>query len=123
MTEILKSEYISRLKFKFVEILKATSVDDWKSLTGRDDGDEEYVGGDLLRLTGNLAGRSAGFVVKKVGQGIGDTVVYAATGIGNEIEKQTQAVGVGFVGACMNSVISGVGEGVGNTVKGGMLYF
>ena len=111
--------YISRIKLQFVTLMSAVSLQDWKYLTNRESGDDEFVEGDILRLTGNMAGRSVGYVVKKVGEGLGDGVSTLTTSIGNEFEKTTEFIGAGAVGARVNSLVSGVGDGVGNTVKGG----
>jgi len=116
--EMIKAFYSSNLKRKLFHLLAATSIDDWKSFAGREDGDETYLEGDILRLTGNLAGRSAGFILKKVGQGIGYGVVAGTAGLGNSIQQVTEVLGVGVVGAGVNSVVSGLGEGVGDTVQG-----
>lgn len=109
---------MSRMKFKLIEILKATSFNDWKSLSGRDNGMEEQIEGDLLRASGNLAGRSAGFVLKRLGQGLGGGVSLAASGFGDEIQRKSEIVGAGAVGATVNSLVTGLGGGVGNTVQG-----
>jgi hypothetical protein len=101
--------------------LTATSIDEWRLLSGRDDGKESYVEGDILRTTGNLAGRSAGYIVKKVGQGIGKGLSAGTAEVGNGIQTVSEAIGVGFLGAGVNSLVSGIGEGVGNTVEGGKL--
>merc|ERR1711957_35487 len=96
LVEILIAFYSSCLKTKLINLLSATSIDDWNSLSGREDGNEQYLEGDVLRVTGNMAGKSAGFILKQVGQGIG----------------------TGIVGAGVNSVVSGIGGGVGDTIKG-----
>jgi hypothetical protein len=75
--------------------------------------------GDILRATGNLAGRSANLVFKRVGQGIGDGVSNLTNTIGDGIEDATGKIGARKVGAGVNSVLSGVGDGVGKTFTGG----
>eukprot|EP00956_Cyclotella_meneghiniana_P044686 scaffold330952_cov89-Cyclotella_meneghiniana.AAC.1 len=85
-----------------VTLMTATSIQDWKYLTARESGGEEFIEGDLLRMTGNLAGRSAKFVLKKSGG----------------IQDVSETIGVGAVGAGVNSLVSGIGEGVSSTVKG-----
>jgi len=115
---MLSTVYISRLKRKAFSLLTAVSLKDWNYLTSREDGEEGYVEGDLLRLTGNVAGRSAGLILKRVGQGF-DQGVRAITGtIGDEIQYATEFVGAGAVGAGVNSAVTGVGEAVGAAVKG-----
>ena len=39
--------------------------------------------------------------------------------VGNGIQNVSEAIGVGVIGASVNSLVSGIGEGVGNTVEGG----
>jgi hypothetical protein len=75
--------------------------------------------GDILRATGNLAGRSGNFVFKRVGQGIGDGVSTITNRFGDGIENATGRIGARKVGAGVNSVLSGVGDGVGHTFTGG----
>ena len=77
--------------------------------------------GDILRATGNLAGRSANFVFKKVTAGLGDGLSNLTNNIGDGIEDATDKIGAGKIGSGVNNVISGVGSGVGKTVKGGKI--
>ncbi len=117
--DLFKAFYSSQMKSKIFTLLTATSIDEWKQLAGRDDGERGYLEGDLLRTAGNLTGKSAGFLVKKVGQGIGYGLTTGTAEVGNGIQNMTEAIGVGAVGAGVNSVISGIGGGVGSTVEGG----
>ena len=119
LIENFQAVYSSQMKFKLLTLLNSMTLQDWKYLTNRDEGGDEYVEGDIMRLTGNLAGRSAGFLLKKVGEGIGDGVSTLTGTIGNGIQDATELIGVGAVGAGVNSVVSGIGDGVGSTVKGG----
>lgn len=119
----VKAFYLSQIKKKLFILLTATSIDEWRLLSGRDDGKESYVEGDILRTTGNLAGRSAGYLVKKVGQGIGKGLSAGTAEVGNGIQTISEAIGVGAVGAGVNSLVSGIGEGVGSTVEGGKLDY
>ncbi len=77
-----------------------------------------HVEVDIMRTTGHLAGRSAGFLVKKVGQGIGQAFAVGTAEVGNGIKNVSEAIGVGVVGAGINSLVSGVCEGVDNAVEG-----
>jgi vacuolar protein sorting-associated protein 13A/C len=120
LVEKLVAVYFSRMKFKLVTLLSAASLQDWKFLAARDTGDDEYVEGDILRATGNLAGKSANLVFKRVGQGLGTGVSGFSRAVGNTIENSTERIGAGRVGAGVNSVVTGVGDGVGDTLTGGM---
>ena len=75
--------------------------------------------GDIFRATGNLAGKSASMVFKTVGKGIGNGVSNITHSLGDGIEDATGKIGARKLGAGVNSVISGVGDGVGKTVTGG----
>jgi len=57
LIEALSTVYVGRMKFKVVSLLSAASLQDWRYLAARDDGNDEYVEGDILRATGNLAGK------------------------------------------------------------------
>jgi len=118
LAESLGAVYASRMKFKVVTLLSAASLQDWKFLAARDNGDDQYVDGDILRATGNLAGKSASMVMRKVGRGIGDGVSNITHSLGDGIEDATGKIGARKIGAGVNSVISGVGDGVGNTLTG-----
>jgi hypothetical protein len=118
LIEIVTAVYVSRMKLKIMSILSATSFQDWKYLTDRSDGDDEFVDGDVLRATGNLVGKSANFIAKRVGQGLGVGVVTVTKKIGDGIENASEKVGARAVGAGVNSVVSGLGEGIGGTVIG-----
>jgi hypothetical protein len=102
-------------------LLTATSIDEWKQLAGRDDGKDSYVEGDILRMGGNLAGKSAGYIVKQVGKGIGSTLKTGTSELGRGIQNVTEVMGIGAVGAGVNSLVSGLGEGVSSTVEGGKI--
>ena len=115
---MLSTVYIARIKRKAFSLLTAVSLNDWNYLTSRDDGNEGYVEGDLLRLTGNVAGRGAGLLLKRVGQGVDEGLRAVTGGIGTEIQNATEFVGVGVVGEGVNSALTGLGEGVGSAVKG-----
>jgi hypothetical protein len=121
--ESLCAVYLSRMKFKLVTLITAASLQDWKYLAARDGGDDEFVEGDLLRATGNLGGRAAHHVLKKLGRGLGDGVSGLSHSIGAGIETTTERIGVGKLGVGVNSVVSGVGDGVGNTIAGGKSFF
>jgi vacuolar protein sorting-associated protein 13A/C len=118
LADTIKAVYTTQLKSKMVTLMTATSFQDWKYLTARESGGEEFIEGDLVRMTGNLAGRSAKFVLKKSGDIIGDSLVAVTSTIGDGIQEATESVGLGIVGAGVNSVVSGLGEGVSSGVKG-----
>jgi hypothetical protein len=123
LLESLAAVYISRMKFKLVTLLSAASLQDWRFLAARDTGDDEFVEGDILRATGNLAGRSANAVFEKVSRGLGNGVSDFSHAVGKGIETTTGKVGAGRVGAGVNSVVSGVGDGVGDALIGGECWW
>jgi vacuolar protein sorting-associated protein 13A/C len=118
LADTIKTVYVTQLKTKMVTLMTATSIQDWKYLTARESGGEEFIEGDLLRMTGNLAGRSAKFVLKKSGDFLGESVMAVTGTIGGGIQDVSETIGVGAVGAGVNSLVSGLGEGVSSTVKG-----
>ena len=118
LADTVKAVYTAQIKSKMLTLMTATSFQDWKYLTARDSGGEEFMEGDVLRMTGNLAGRSVKFVLKKSGDYVGDSVVNVTGAIGGGIQEATETVGLGQVGAGVNSVVSGLGEGVSSSVKG-----
>eukprot|EP00536_Pseudo-nitzschia_multiseries_P011592 jgi/Psemu1/206332/e_gw1.405.38.1 len=119
LIETLSTVYMGRMKYKFVSLLSAASLKDWRFLSGRDGGDDEYVEGDILRATGNLAGKSAGLVFKTVGRGVGGGVARATSIVGESIENASSKIGARKLGSGVNSIVTGVGKGVGATVSGG----
>lgn len=119
LVELLSTVYLSRMKLKFVTIMTAASFQDWKSLAARDGGDDEFVEGDILRVTGNLAGNTVNYVLRKAGRGLGQGVSAVTTTLGNEIENATGAIGARAVGTGISSIVTGVGDGVGSTISGG----
>jgi hypothetical protein len=119
VVELLSTVYISRVQSKLVTIMTAASFQDWKYLASRDVGDDEFMDGDILRVTGNLAGKTVGYVLRHAGRGIGDGVSNAASSVGQGIENVSAKMGVRIIGAGVNSMVTGVGEGVGDAVSGG----
>jgi len=118
LLETLSTVYVGRMKFKVVSLLSAASLQDWRYLAARDNGDDEYMEGDILRATGNLAGKSASVVFKKVGQGVGGGVIKLGEAIGDGIEDGTSRIGARQFGSGVSSVVNGLGHGVGDTVSG-----
>lgn len=116
--DTVKAVYTAQLKSKMVQLMTATSINDWKYLAARESGSEEFIEGDIFRVTGNLAGRSAKFVLKKSGDYIGDSLVAVTGVIGGGVQEATESVGLGQVGAGVNSVVTGFGVGVSKSVKG-----
>lgn len=49
LIESLVAVYVSRMKFKIVTILSASSLQDWRNLAAREEGDDEYVEGKLFQ--------------------------------------------------------------------------
>jgi hypothetical protein len=119
LLEILAAVYTARMKLKFVTILSAVSFQDWKSLASRESGDDDFQEGDIARVTGNLAGKSADIVFNKIGKGLGEGISSITSKLGDEIENSTGKVGAKSFGAGVNSVVTGIGDGVGDTLKGG----
>lgn len=116
--ELLKTHYVSKIKTKILSILTAASFQDWKYLASRQDGNDNYVEGDYLRATGNIAGSSVNYVLKHTGAGVGEGLSLVAHTIGDGIESATGAIGMRPLGAGVNSLVSGVGDGVGDTIAG-----
>ena len=50
IADTIKAVYKAQLKTKVVTLLTATNFQDWKYLTGRESGGEEYIQGDFLRV-------------------------------------------------------------------------
>jgi hypothetical protein len=119
LLEILAAVYMARVKLKFVTILSAVSFQDWKSLASRKNGDDDFQDGDIARVTGNLAGKSADMVFNKLGKGLGEGLSSITSKLGDEIENSSGKVGAKSFGAGVNSVVTGIGDGVGDTLKGG----
>lgn len=119
LIQILVAVYSQKMKYKVVSMLSAVSFEDWKNLAARDSGDDDFQDGDILRVTGNIAGGTAGYFAKRVGGGVGTGINAVTSALGNEIEEATDKVGARAVGAGVNSVVTGLGEGVGDTFKGG----
>jgi len=117
MSESIGTVYATRMKFKVLTLLSSASLKDWKFLAARE-GDDEYVDGDVLRATGNVAGMAAGALLGTVGQGLGGGVSKVTGALGDGIEDITGLVGARKVGAGINTVVSGVGDGVGSTLTG-----
>ena len=118
LVELLSTVYISRLKFKLINLLTAASFQDWKHMASRQEGDDEYLEGDIMRVTGNLAGRSANYILRKAGLGLGEGIRRATSTVGDGFESAATAVGARGLGSGVNSVVSGVGQGVGDTLTG-----
>ena len=110
LLEVVTAVYTSRMKLKIVSFLSAVSFHDWKLLALRDSGDDRYQGGDIARVTGNLAGKSADLVLRKVGQGLGNSMSTVASQLGNQIENATEMVGAKAIGVGVNSVVTGLGD-------------
>lgn len=117
--ENLFAVYMSRMKFKLVTLLTSASLQDWKYLAARGKGEDEYMEGDILRATGNLTGKASHIIFKRFGQTLGDGVSTFTRRFGDTIESASGMIGAGRVGAGMNSVVSGVGDGFGSAITGG----
>ncbi|KAL3944379.1 MAG: hypothetical protein SGBAC_001543 [Bacillariaceae sp.] len=117
LMESLGAVYASRMKFKVLTLLSSASLQDWKFLAARE-GNDAYVEGDELRATGNLAGMAAGALLGTVGRGLGGGVSGVTRTLGNGIEDVTGLVGARRLGAGVNLVVSGAGDGIGNTLTG-----
>jgi len=113
-----RAVYVSRMKYQLLTLITSVSIQEWKTLTARTEGGDEYVEGDVLRMTGHIIGRSAGYMFKKVGEGIGDGLSAVTGSFGENVEKSADMIGLGIVGGAVNSVVSGLGDGVSSSVKG-----
>ena len=83
---------------------------------------KHFFSGDELRATGNIAGMAAGALLGTVGRRLGSGVSNVTRTLGNGIEGATGLVGARKLGAGVNTVISGVGGSVGNTLNGGKVH-
>ena len=119
LLELLSTVYFSRIKMKMLTILSSATFQDWKELAARNEGDDAFVEGDILRVTGNLVGKTAGLFVRKAGTGLGKGVSLATGALGDGIESGTSVIGLQPVGAGVNSVVSGVGDAAAATITGG----
>ncbi|CAB9519551.1 protein sorting-associated protein 13A [Seminavis robusta] len=118
LIEILSAVYLSRMKLKVVTILAAASFGDWKNLASRDGGDDEFVDGDVLRVTGAVAGNSVAFALNKAGAGLHKSVTWGFDALGDNIENGAALLGAHDFGAGTKTVISGVGGAIGGTASG-----
>lgn len=116
--QLLQTVYVAKIKTKVLSILTSASFQDWKFLASRSDGNDDYVEGDYLRATGNIAGSSVNYVLKHAGHGVGGGLSMAANTFGDGIEFATGSIGLRPLGAGVNSLVSGVGDGVGDTIAG-----
>ena len=48
LRELIVAEYTKRLKSQVLALLQATTLQDWRNLTGRKDGKDDYVAGDVF---------------------------------------------------------------------------
>jgi len=117
--ELFIAEYTRRIKSQIFSLLRATSIQDWRNLTGREDGSDNYIAGDFFRSTGTLTGRSANFILKKSSSYVGIRISRGADSLGESIAKATDSIGAGEAGRRVSVVVSGLGQGVGDTVTGG----
>jgi len=117
--DTLKAVYIAQLRSKTLTLLSATNFQDWKYLAGRETGGDEYIRGDLLRVTGNLIGNLAGTIGGAItapcrqeensGAKKNNPLVSVGEGVGNVIS----GVNRGVTGS-----IQGAGEGIGHAIGG-----
>ena len=119
LIENLSAVYSSRMKFKLVTILSAATLQDWKYLAARDTGDDEYVEGDVLRVAGNLTGKTGAMLFGTVGEGLGAGFSGLTRAVGGGVERTTEKMGAGRIGAGFNEAVTGVGDGVATTLTGG----
>lgn len=115
--EIIQAVYVSRVKSQCLKIVTCTSFVEWKEMTDRAGGGDEYMEGDVLRLTGTMLGVVSGSVLKGATHGIGEGLILVTSNVGSGIQQATEFVGVGVVGSGINTAVSGLGGGVGASVK------
>lgn len=99
LVEVLQAVYLSRIKLKLVSIMTAASFQDWRTLANRTEGGDNFMEGDLVRVAGNLAGKTANMVFKNVGKGMGNGVIKMTSHVGNTFEHASSRVGARAVGA------------------------
>jgi len=118
LLKLVSSTYQKRLRMKLVSILPAVTYQDWKYIAAREDGDDSFSEGDILRSAGNLTGKTGSFVLRKTGQGLGKGVRLATGAVGDGIESASAAIGARAVGTGVNHVVSGSGDAVAHVVTG-----
>ena len=116
---LIKTFYKSELSFKILTLLSAATFQEWDTLAGREDGKDEYVEGDGVRMVGNVVGKSADFLFKGAGYGLGAGIGFIASTIGSGVKVGASAVGADEVGEGLDEGLTGLGEGIGDAVKGG----
>jgi len=116
--EVFKAYYFSQMKRKLLVLISSSSLDDWKLLADREGGSDQYIEGDIMRVGGTIAGKSAGFILNNAGKGIAKGLSFGTSHLGDGIQSATEVIGVGLVGSGVNNIVSSVGGGVGNTLQG-----
>ncbi|KAL7469473.1 hypothetical protein ACHAXS_009736 [Conticribra weissflogii] len=117
--DTLKAVYMAQLRSKTLTLLSATNFQDWKYLAGRETGGDEYIRGDLLRVTGNLFGNLAGTIggaivapcrqEEKSSAKNSNPIVSVGEGVGHVISKVNRGV---------TGSIQGAGDGIGSAICG-----
>lgn len=117
LVETVRTVYMTQLRTKIITLLSATSFQDWKALTGRQSGGEEFVKGDYMRMIGNVAGRLTGKRGNKDGKDKATSETRGSSGSGFRAVNSS----VKAIGGSVTSIGSFVEEGVEATLEGGVV--
>jgi len=118
IAEIVQAVYISMVKKQALKLIAATSFLEWKTMTARKKGGDEYVEGDVLRFAGNVCGVLPGKIIEVASHGIGSGIKNVTGSFGNRIQDATEFVGIGKVGSGINKTVTGTGNIVGGGIQG-----
>merc|ERR1719491_1907436 len=118
IAKIVQTVYISMVKKQALKLMAATSILEWKTMTARKKGGDEYVEGDILRFAGNACGVLPGKIIEVASHGIGSGIKNVTDSFGNTIQDATKFVGIGQVGLGINKTVTGTGNIVGGGIQG-----
>ena len=118
LAETIVIIYVKRARSKWLTLASAVSLNDWKKLSGREGGGDDFEEGDLFRTVGNVFVGGGG---RALGKGIGNVAKEFSDGvnvIGDGLEELTGKIGLGDIGKGVNNVVGGAADGFGGFVGG-----